>query len=281
MTISKNEITIVIPTRNEAPAIGQVIEEARQEGYSNILVVDGHSTDGTFEYAKQSGANVIMQLGNGKCDAIKTAIRHVETPYMLVMSGGRTYDPKDIQTFLSHIENYDLIIGFPDQARDIPRLNRFGSWVIAKIFNFLFRTRLHRVASGFYMLKTEHAKRLTLLSSNFGVDAEIAAETAFKGKLTDVRISYRNRIGEPKVPKLEGAAQIFRDIFGIYNMLSPFDPRVSVMGALATAAIVVSSRILFGLEITLAVTMLSIGAVFVSTWGLEFVARLLKLMLRS
>jgi dolichol-phosphate mannosyltransferase len=59
-SISYDDVTIVIPTLNEAEAIGKLIEEIKQEGYKNILVVDGYSKDGTPEIAKQK---VIFQHG--------------------------------------------------------------------------------------------------------------------------------------------------------------------------------------------------------------------------
>ena len=68
-----SEVTVVIPTLNEAEAIGKVIDELKQYGIVNIIVVDGHSTDGTPKIAKEKGVKVIFQEGKGKALAIKTA----------------------------------------------------------------------------------------------------------------------------------------------------------------------------------------------------------------
>ena len=48
------DLTVVIPTLNEAEAIGKVIDEVLSVGVprENILVVDGGSTDSTIEIAK-------------------------------------------------------------------------------------------------------------------------------------------------------------------------------------------------------------------------------------
>jgi len=97
MPLSKGDVTVVIPTLNEEEAIGQVIEELKQMGYHNILVVDGYSTDGTAKVAESNGCCVVFQHSKGKCGAIETAIENVKTPYMLVMDGDCTYDPKDIE----------------------------------------------------------------------------------------------------------------------------------------------------------------------------------------
>jgi len=63
-------------------------------GINNILVVDGYSKDRTVEVAKSLNARVIFKHGKGNTDALKTAVEHVDTPYMLVIDGNYTYDVK-------------------------------------------------------------------------------------------------------------------------------------------------------------------------------------------
>ncbi|MEM4853471.1 MAG: glycosyltransferase, partial [Thermofilum sp.] len=82
--VSLEDVTVVIPTLNEAEAIGLVIDELRGYGFSKILVVDGRSRDGTPEIAAARGARVVTQRGEGKADAVRTALDFVDTPYMLV-----------------------------------------------------------------------------------------------------------------------------------------------------------------------------------------------------
>jgi len=98
-------------------------------GINNILVVDGYSKDRTVEVAKSLNARVIFKHGKGKTDALKTAVEHVDTPYMLVIDGNYTYDVKNIDRFLQHMDNYDEIIGarIPVDKRSMTWLHRFGN----------------------------------------------------------------------------------------------------------------------------------------------------------
>jgi cellulose synthase/poly-beta-1,6-N-acetylglucosamine synthase-like glycosyltransferase len=50
------EVTVIIPTLNEAEAIGLVLDELLSQGITNIVVIDGGSTDGTREKAQSKGA---------------------------------------------------------------------------------------------------------------------------------------------------------------------------------------------------------------------------------
>ncbi|MCQ4450474.1 MAG: glycosyltransferase, partial [Sulfolobales archaeon] len=74
-------VTFLIPTLNERDGIGLVIDEIKSLGFNKIIVVDGYSTDGTAEIAKEKGAKVIYQLGKGKASAVMTGLKHVDTPY--------------------------------------------------------------------------------------------------------------------------------------------------------------------------------------------------------
>ncbi|MEM1914607.1 MAG: glycosyltransferase [Candidatus Nezhaarchaeales archaeon] len=154
---SPNLVTVVIPTLNEAEAVGKVIDELKSEGFTNILVVDGYSNDGTPQIAMERGAKVIFQHGGGKAGALRTAVEHVRTQYMLVMDGDYTYNPKDIKRLLAHAARYDEVIGARD-PKNISWLHRIGNKAINFLFRLLLGANLTDVCSGMYLLRTEAVK---------------------------------------------------------------------------------------------------------------------------
>ena len=203
-TITKDQLTIVVPVKNEELAIRPVIDELLEEGYSNILVVDGYSTDKTMQILKEKkGVRFISQHSGGKTGAVKTAIENVTTPYMLVIDGDYTYPAKDIQRLLNHCINYAQVIGVRDR-KNISPIHQFGNWVITRAFNLLFGAGLSDVCSGMYLLNTEVAKHLELSSKGFITEVEIAAQTATNHNVTEVPIGYRPRIGKGKLSTWNG-----------------------------------------------------------------------------
>ena len=52
-------VSVIIPTRNEENSIGAVIEQLRDSGVCEVIVVDGGSRDQTCRRARASGATVI------------------------------------------------------------------------------------------------------------------------------------------------------------------------------------------------------------------------------
>ncbi len=66
---------VLIAALNEEEGIGLTISELNKTlKNTRILVVDGRSTDRTVEVAKKLGAQVLLQDGLGKGDALATAI---------------------------------------------------------------------------------------------------------------------------------------------------------------------------------------------------------------
>lgn len=220
--INKKDVTIIIPTLNEEDAIGEVIMELKREGFNNILIVDGYSTDNTAKIAQSNGGSVVFQHSIGKAGALETAVEHVKTPFMVVMDGDYTYDPKDIEKLMSHIKNYDQVIGVRVNGRkNIPILNRLGNWLITKTFNLLMGTKLSDVCSGMYALKTEIVRQLEFRSKGFDIEVEIAAQIATEGKLTEVPIDYRKRVGGQKLSALRHGFQILTSILNLARRYNP------------------------------------------------------------
>ncbi|MCW4023423.1 MAG: glycosyltransferase family 2 protein [Candidatus Bathyarchaeota archaeon] len=228
--VSFDEVTVVIPTLNEEKAVGKVIEELTLEGFHNILVVDGYSSDGTVEVAKVNGTQIIYQHGSGKTGALKTAIEYVQTPYLLVMDSDFTYDSRDIQRLLNHGRSYAQVIGARSRS-NISLLHRFGNWVITRTFNLLFGAGISDVCSGMYLLETEVAKELELKSGGFLTEVEIASQIAAEHNVTEVPINYRQRIGQGKLTAWNG----FGILFAVLRMAWKYNPVLlfSMFSALA------------------------------------------------
>lgn len=204
-----SDLTVVIPTLNEAEAIGKVIDEVLEIGVpsSNILVVDGGSSDGTVEIARSKGAEVIKQRGRGKADALKTAAEYVSTPYMLVIDGDYTYPAARIPDLYERAKKgYDLVVGSRRFSRGSQSLvYRLGNRLLTKLFNMLFGSRLTDVLSGMYLVRTRVVRHLLFESEGFGIESEIAAHVvSTTGRVTEVPIEYRKRLGRKKLGVIHG-----------------------------------------------------------------------------
>jgi len=212
MSIAKEQVTVVVPTLNEEDAIGQVLDDLRKVGFQNIIVIDGYSTDRTPAIVRSKGVGLVMQNGPGKAGAITTAIDYANTPYMLVMDGDGTYSSEDAERLLQS-EEFDEVIGARVKGREnIPRVNRLGNWLLSKLFQSVFVTPITDVCSGMYSLRTDFAKTLQIGSTSFDVEVEIASQVASMGRITQVPITYRRRIGDQKLRSFSDGTRILRTL---------------------------------------------------------------------
>jgi glycosyltransferase involved in cell wall biosynthesis len=232
--VTRDQVTVVIPTLNEAEGIGSVLDDLKEAGYNNVLVVDGDSTDGTVEIAEKRGAAVVMQHGPGKAGALKTAIGMVATEYMAVMDGDCTYKAADLDGLLAYAREYDEVVGARvDGRKNIPRMNRFGNWVISRVFKLLFGIPISDVLSGMYLMKAEKARDMEFSSASFDIEVEIASAMATSGKITQVPISYGRRLGTQKLRPSHGG----RIVSTLFWMAYYYNPVVLFGGLVSLAAI--------------------------------------------
>jgi dolichol-phosphate mannosyltransferase len=214
MTLAKDAVTFIIPTLNEEGAIGKVIDETRRAGFRNIVIVDGGSTDKTVELAEQKGAKVIRERQKGKTEAVKTGIAIAETEFVALIDGDGSYDPADVEKMLLVAPDYDEVIGQRCLER-APVVRRVGNRVVSFLVSSFLGIPLSDVCSGLYLLRTDRAKELILTKNGFSTEVEIAFGIASAGSISQVPISYRERIGESKLSLWKHGPQILLAIFSL------------------------------------------------------------------
>lgn len=174
------DVCVLIPTLDEAETIGDVVRGFRDQGFDRVLVIDGHSNDDTPDIAREAGADVVQQTGRGKGAAVREGIERIERPYVILVDGDGTYRPADAQALLDPLDDdADHVIGnrFADLAPGaMSRLNRFGNWLINRVFTVVHGRYLYDILSGYRAFTTESAARLGLESTGFGIETEMSVE---------------------------------------------------------------------------------------------------------
>ncbi|MEO6729263.1 MAG: glycosyltransferase family 2 protein [Candidatus Dojkabacteria bacterium] len=115
--MSQDKIFIIIPAFNEEPAIGEVIDSVRHEGYDDIIVVNDGSLDKTSQEANKKNCVVLEHLINrGKGAATQTgmdAARALGADFAVTIDADGQHDPKEIHRILEHLfdETADVTLG--------------------------------------------------------------------------------------------------------------------------------------------------------------------------
>jgi dolichol-phosphate mannosyltransferase len=227
MSIEKDQVCILIPTLNEAPTIRTLIDEFRQLGFTNILVIDGNSTDSTREIATAAGARVILQHGKGKGSATIEAFSVIDLPFILMIDGDGTYLPLDAESMLLPLSaGADQVIGdrLIETNRDsFSRLNYIGNQILNRLFKLAHGKYLNDILSGYRAFTLESIRQLHLHEKGFGIETEISAEAVRnRQNIHIVPIHYHKRSGTPtKLNPFHDGLKITTTMYRLAKMSNP------------------------------------------------------------
>ena len=218
--MNQHRVCIIIPTLNEAETIGRVIDEIprqilEQAGYQvEVMVVDGGSSDGTRQIAKERGARVVIEVRRGKGRAMRTALNLADTDFIFMLDGDYTYPPGYIAQMLELLrDTYPVVIGSRLRGHiekgSISRLNLIGNRLLTLMANILYRTSLSDLCTGYWGLRGEVIPNLELSANGFDFEAELFGQVAKKGyPIGEVPIYYRRRQTPPKLSSLRDGVKI-------------------------------------------------------------------------
>ncbi len=227
------DVCVLVPTYNEAATIGEVVRGFVEQGLTNVLVVDGHSTDGTRERAREAGARVVEQSGTGrgagKGQAVREGLRLIDAPYVLMLDGDGTYEPADAEQMLEPLLSGEAehVVGdrFADmQPGAMSRLNRIGNRIINAGFRFVHGRDLGDILSGYRAFTRESIDRLGLTAEGFEVETELAVECVRH----DVRTAVVPVTYHPRPDDSETNLHPFRDggriVVTLYQLAKTSNP---------------------------------------------------------
>lgn len=116
---------IVIPARNEARTLGQVIGSLRAHGWAHIVVVNDQSEDDTAAIARAAGATVISPvLPVGAWGGIQTGIRYaLQKGYrqVITIDADGQHEPACIPALLRSARHAPVVIGAHPQRGSLAR----------------------------------------------------------------------------------------------------------------------------------------------------------------
>jgi len=143
------KISVVIPTLNEAGAIGGVVRAVPKDRVQNIFVVDNGSTDDTAKQATLSGARVVHEPRRGygsACLAGAKAAR--ESDIIVFLDGDRSDDPRQLDVIAMPVvqDQADLVIGSRIggvlEKGAMPLHGQLGNRLIVRLLRLLYGVRI-------------------------------------------------------------------------------------------------------------------------------------------
>ena len=121
--------TIFVLTLDEIDGVSAIMPKVKKEWADQIVLVDGGSTDGTIEKAKELGFDVIHQKNKGEGNACRVGTDATESDFVMFFSPDGNDVPTDIPKLIQKTKE-----GF-----DVVHISRFGKESISEDANWLER----------------------------------------------------------------------------------------------------------------------------------------------
>ncbi|OPX21884.1 MAG: histidinol phosphate phosphatase [Planctomycetales bacterium 4484_123] len=138
--------TLLIPVLNEIEGMRAIMPRIRREWVDQVVVLDGGSTDGSAEYARELGHVVHVQRRPGIRTGYLEALPLVLGEVIVTFSPEGNSIPELIPRLLDKMEEgYDMVIAsrYLDGAvsLDDDVVTAFGNWLFTRTVNVLYGGR--------------------------------------------------------------------------------------------------------------------------------------------
>ncbi len=235
-------ISIVLPAKNEALAIGATVAGIRQYyPDAEMIVVNDGSSDSTAAVAEAAGARVVLHpysKGNGA--AIKSGARAASGEIIVFMDADGQHDPADIPRLLALIEQgHDMVVGARQKGSQASMGRGLANGLYNRLASWMTGHRVEDLTSGFRAVRADKFREFLYLLPN-GFSYPTTSTMAFFRagySVAYMPIHAAKRIGKSHIRLLRDGSRFLLIIFKIGTLYSPlkiFAPVALLMFMLAS-----------------------------------------------
>jgi 2-polyprenyl-3-methyl-5-hydroxy-6-metoxy-1,4-benzoquinol methylase len=207
-------ISIVIPARNEAGNIKNILDRVPDLGKSTEMIfVEGHSSDNTYDTIErligelpESKCRLFRQPGKGKGDAIQLGFSKAKGDILIILDADLTVPPESLPRFIDTLVSCrgEFINGvrliYPMENRAMRFLNIVGNKFFSLAFSWMLGQPIKDTLCG---TKALWKKDYELIASNrdyfgnfdpFGDFDLLFGAAKLNLKISEIPIRYRDRV---------------------------------------------------------------------------------------
>jgi glycosyltransferase involved in cell wall biosynthesis len=136
------KVTLIVLSLNEVNGMRKIMPQIDPEWCDQIIILDGGSTDGTIEYAKEQGYFVYVQKEKGIRFAYREVLPYIEGDVVITFSPDGNSIAELIPNLIAKMkEDYDMVIVSrylgDAKSEDDDIVTGFGNWLFTNTVNFL------------------------------------------------------------------------------------------------------------------------------------------------
>ena len=213
-------VSVVIPTLNEVQNLPHVFAKLPRDLHE-VIVVDGFSTDGTPDVAREllPDVKVLSQERPGKGDALRLGFEAATGEVIVMLDADGSADPAEIPAFVAAlVSGADFAkgtrFGPGGGSEDITGLRRAGNHGLSLLVNVLFRARYSDLCYGYNAFWRHCLPAMNVDCRGFEVETLINIRIARAGlNVREVPSFERSRIhGESNLRTFRDGGRVLRTI---------------------------------------------------------------------
>jgi len=177
--LAEVRVSVVVPALNEAENLPHVLPRI-PTWVHEVLLVDGHSTDGTIEVARQLLPDIVIvqQEGRGKGAALRSGFKAASGDIIVMIDADGSTDPGEIPLFVGALlSGADLVKGSRfvqgGGTADMTAFRKFGHWFLLQSVRALFGGTYSDLCYGYSAFWKHVLPRLALDGSGFEIETMI------------------------------------------------------------------------------------------------------------
>ena len=214
------KVSVIIPAKNEAANLPHVLP-ALPDIVSEVLLVDGRSTDDTIAVARRLRPDVIVvpQSYRGKGDALACGCAMASGDIIVMLDADGSTDPGEIPLFVDAlIRGADFATGSRCMAgagsEDLTPWRRVGNTFLTGVVNVLFGARYTDINYGYNAFWRDCLSVLNLDSTGFEIEAQLNVRAVKVGlAIQEVPCMEHTRIhGESNLHPVRDGLRVLRTI---------------------------------------------------------------------
>src|SRR4051812_33316537 len=196
------DLTVLIPVLNERdnlasllPRLAVVLRQLDCE--SEVLVVDGGSTDGTADLARSLGAHVLIQRSPGYGGALREGFAEAKGRFIVTTDADLSHDPDFIAKLWRARDQADIVIASRYVKAGVaymPLHRKVLSEVLNRFFAIGLGLPIRDLSSGFRLYRATVLDRLEAKGQDFDILQEILVKAYAEGwRVMEIPFTYYPR----------------------------------------------------------------------------------------
>ena len=173
-----NELTLLIPAKNEAESLPIVLDELKKYNYKIDIILHISDLD-TIQAIREYDVNIIYQENLGYGDALIQGIKQCKTKYFCIFNADGSFNPAEIDNMFKSMQTRELDFIFASRyepnsgSEDDTTLTLIGNYIFSYIGKIFFKLNITDILYTFLIGNTSKAKKLNLSQKDFTLCVEL------------------------------------------------------------------------------------------------------------